>query len=615
MGHSGRTVEIRAAAVACEMMKATACIVIQTIVLVLVLGVGLGTPVFAASHTRPNIVVLVADDWGFSDVGSFGSEIATPNLDSLAQQGMRFSNFHVSAECSPTRAMLMTGVDSHRTGVGAMRESVPRQHFGKPGYLTVLNQNVVTMSSLLQDSGYRTYAVGKWHVGKESYNLPNARGFDHSLIQGDSGSDNWETDKRYMALSDKVYWFEDGKEAVMPKEYYSSEFYVNKAMDYLRGDEKSDKPFYTYLAFQANHIPVQAPRAFIDKYKGVYKDGWTALRAARRDRAAALGLVPKGTPMVTMSTTTDWDALTPAQQAYDARRMEVYAAMAEAMDFHVGRLIAYLKASGQYDNTVFVFLSDNGAEASDPYAILSARLWLATEYTNDMDKLGGKGAYDTIGPSWASAAASPLSTYKFYSGEGGVRTPLIIAGVPGMAPNTIHPRFAHVKDIAPTLLELAGVAQPGTRYKGEAIEPMTGQSLLPVLQGRVPQAHAPDESVGYELSGNMAIFKGDLKLTKNMTPVGDGQWHLYDIVQDPGETVDLQRQMPAVFQTMRADYDAYAQTNGVLPMPDGYEPRKQVMINSLLNVYLPRFKIVGMLLLVAIGVLAVYRRRRKHRAA
>ncbi|MGI9133587.1 MAG: sulfatase-like hydrolase/transferase, partial [Rhodoferax sp.] len=158
---------------------------------------------------RPNIVMLVADDWGFSDVGSFGSEIATPQLDALAQRGVRFSSFHVAAECSPTRAMLMTGVDSHRSGVGAMRESVPREHFGRPGYLTVLNQNVVTFSNLLQDSGYRTYAVGKWHVGKEAHNLPNARGFDRSLIQGDSGSDNWETDKRYVALTDKVYWFED----------------------------------------------------------------------------------------------------------------------------------------------------------------------------------------------------------------------------------------------------------------------------------------------------------------------------------------------------------------------------------------------------------------------
>ena len=185
--------------------------------------------------------------------------------------------------------MLMTGVDSHRTGVGAMRETVPREHYGRPGYLTVLNQNVVTMSSLLQDGGYRTYAVGKWHVGKEPHNLPDKRGFDRSLVQGDSGSDNWETAKRYVALTDKVYWFEDGKEAVMPKEFYSSEYYVNRAIDYLRRDEKSDKPFYTYLAFQANHLPVQAPRVFTDHYKGAFDDGWEALKNARWRRAQAMG--------------------------------------------------------------------------------------------------------------------------------------------------------------------------------------------------------------------------------------------------------------------------------------------------------------------------------------
>lgn len=571
---------------------------------------GSAVPAGAAEPRRPNIVVIVADDWGFSDVGSFGSEIATPNLDALARSGMRFSNFHVAAECSPTRAMLMTGVDSHRTGVGAMRESVPRSHYGKPGYLTVLNQNVVTVSSLLQEGGYRTYAVGKWHVGKEPYNLPNARGFDRSLVQGDSGSDNWETDKRYMALTDKVYWFENGKEVAMPKDYYSSEYYVSRTIDYLRQDVASNKPFYAYLAFQANHIPVQAPREFIDKYRGVYKDGWTALRKARRDRAAALGLVPKDAPMVTMPTTTDWDALSPEQKQYEVRRMEVYAGMADAMDHHVGRLVAYLKESGQYDNTVFVFLSDNGAEASDPYAITSARLWLATEYTNDLEKLGDKGAYGTIGPSWASASASPLSTYKFYSGEGGVRTPMIVSGVPGMRTDAVYPQFAHVKDIAPTLLDLAGVQHPGTRYKGQSVEAMTGRSLMPVLKSTDVRAHPVDEPVGYELSGNMAVYRGDLKLTRNMAPVGDGQWHLYDIVKDPGETQDLQSSQPDEFQRMRADYDAYAQANGVLPMPEGYEPRNQVLINSLVNVYLPRARIPAAVALVVLVGLVVYRRRR-----
>lgn len=571
---------------------------------------GSAVPAGAAEPRRPNIVVIVADDWGFSDVGSFGSEIATPNLDALARSGMRFSNFHVAAECSPTRAMLMTGVDSHRTGVGAMRESVPRSHYGKPGYLTVLNQNVVTVSSLLQEGGYRTYAVGKWHVGKEPYNLPNARGFDRSLVQGDSGSDNWETDKRYMALTDKVYWFENGKEVAMPKDYYSSEYYVSRTIDYLRQDVASNKPFYAYLAFQANHIPVQAPREFIDKYRGVYKDGWTALRKARRDRAAALGLVPKDAPMVTMPTTTDWDALSPEQKQYEVRRMEVYAGMADAMDHHVGRLVAYLKESGQYDNTVFVFLSDNGAEASDPYAITSARLWLATEYTNDLEKLGDKGAYGTIGPSWASASASPLSTYKFYSGEGGVRTPMIVSGVPGMWSDAVYPKFAHVKDIAPTLLDLAGVQHPGTQYKGQTVEAMTGRSLMPVLKSTDVRAHPVDEPVGYELSGNMAVYRGDLKLTRNMAPVGDGQWHLYDIVKDPGETQDLQSSQPDAFQRMRADYDAYAQANGVLPMPEGYEPRNQVLINSLVNVYLPRARIPAAVALVVLVGLVVYRRRR-----
>lgn len=594
--------------------------VVRLVRWVAVLACCIGLPAMAAdtapsAKTRPNIVVLVGDDFGYSDIGSFGSEIATPNLDALAQRGVRFSNFHVAAECSPTRAMLMTGVDSHRTGVGAMRETVPREHYGRPGYLTVLNQNVVTLSSLLQDSGYRTYAVGKWHVGKEPHNLPPARGFDRSLVQGDSGSDNWETAKRYVALTDKVYWFEDGKETAMPQEFYSSAYYVDKTMEYLRSDAKSDRPFYTYLAFQANHIPVQAPPEFIAKYRGQYKDGWAALRTARRDRAAAMGLVPKDMPMVNMNTTLDWNALSPEQQAYEARRMEVYAGMAEAMDYQIGRLLRYLKESGQYDNTVFVFLSDNGAEASDPYAIPLARLWLATEYSRDTETLGAKGTYGTIGPSWASAASAPLSTYKFYAGEGGLRTPLIISGVPQAKAGAIHAGFSHVKDLTPTLLALAQVTHPGTQYKGRVVEPVTGRSLLPALQGARAQTRAPDELVGYELSGNKAIFRGDLKLVSNMAPVGDGQWHLYDIAKDPGETQDLQAQLPKDFDELRIAYETYARDNGVLPMPPGYEPRTQVVINSIINVYLPMWRVPGPLLVLALGAWWWYRRRKARVAA
>jgi len=582
-------------------------------------GFSFASSALAAEKTRPNIVVLLADDWGFSDVGAFGGEIATPHLDDLARRGMRFSNFHVSASCSPTRAMLLTGVDNHRNGVGNMRETIPQSHVGKPGYLSVLDTNVVTIASLLKDSGYRTYVAGKWHVGKEPHNLPPARGFERSIVQGDSGSDNWETGKRYLDLADTVSWFEDGKTAVMPTDYYSSKFFVDKMLAYIQSGAKDNKPFFAYVAFQANHIPLQAPKEFIDKYKGKYDKGWTALRQARRDKAIELGLIPKDTPMVTMSTTANWDALSDKDKQYQARRMEVYAAMADAMDSQVGRLVAYLKDVGEYDNTVFVFMSDNGAEASDPYAVLAGRLWLDWKYNKSLEQLGAKGAYSIIGPSWASAAASPLSTYKFYSGEGGIRVPLIISGAANMQRNQIFSGLAHINDIAPTLLELAQVARPNGRYKGQAVEPMTGSSLLPVLKGQAQQVHAADKAIGYELSGNQAVFKGDLKLIKNIPPVGDGLWHLYDIRNDPGETKDLQSQMPDIFAAMQADYAAYAKANGVLPMPENYDPIQQVLINAFVNVYLPRFERIGLPILAAGLLLAaafmLVRRRRRMQAS
>lgn len=570
---------------------------------------------------RPNIVVLLADDWGYSDVGAFGSEIQTPNLNRLAQSGTRFSNFHVSASCSPTRSMLLTGVDNHLNGVGNMRETIPQSHVGRAGYLSVLNNQVVTIASLLQDNGYRTYATGKWHVGKEPHNLPPARGFDRSLVMGDSGSDNWETGKLYLDLTDKVYWYEDGQEAKMPKEFYSSEFYINKTLDYLKADAKSDKPFFAYVAFQANHIPVQAPQEFIDKYKGKYNQGWDVLRQERRNKAIALGLMPANTPMAALpSTHLAWDSLSPADKAYQARRMEVYAAMAEAMDFHIGRLMAHLKETGEYDNTVFVFMSDNGAEASDPYALAVGRWWLDQNYNRDIDRLGSKGAYSVIGPQWARAATAPLNTYKFFAGEGGIRVPLIISGVPTKIKDklpSIHHSLTHVNDIVPTLLDLANVLHPGTSYKGQTIYPLSGHSLLPVIAGNATRVRSPDEVLGYELSGNFALFKGDFKLLSNLSPVGDGKWHLYNIATDPGESHDLQHEMPELFQSMQADYAKWAKANGVLAMPPGYDPIQQVIINSLVFVYWPRYQwhLLALMVVLAMTVFGVWRRRRHKRLA
>ncbi len=559
--------------------------------------------------------MLVADDWGFTDVGAFGGEISTPNLDELARRGVRFSNFHVAASCSPTRAMLLTGVDNHRNGHGNLRETMPGAHLGQPGYEATLKPNVVTVATLLQAGGYRTSVVGKWNVGNEPRNLPDQRGFDRSFVMGDTGSDNWEPEKRYLPHAARVNWFENGKAPVLPKRFYSSTFFVDKTLEYLRAEAPGGKPFFAYLGFQANHVPVQAPQAFIDKYRGRYDGGWTALREARRARAAELGLVPIDTAMVTMGSTLDWATLSAQDKQYQARLMEVYAAMAEALDHEVGRLIAHLKSTGEYDNTVFVFLSDNGPEGSD---YQEADLWLRFNYNRDLDRLGGPGAYVVPGPSWSSASASPLSTFKFYAGEGGIRSPMIISGTAVAGPNQIHAGLTHVTDIVPTLLDLAQVQRPGSTYQGQSIEALTGRSLLPVLADPNTRVRSSDEALGYELAGNKALFKGDLKLVLNHPPVGDGQWHLYDLRADPGETKDLQTTLPAQFNALQADYATWAKANGVLPMPEGYNPVKQVMINTFVNYWIPTFWPHGsaaLLVLLGMPALLVVRARRRRIAA
>ncbi len=584
-------------------------------VLVMALGfscaVWAASPVAATAPQRPNIVVLVADDWGFTDLGAFGGEIDTPHLDALAKRGTRFSNFHVAASCSPTRSMLLTGVDNHRNGVGNLREAMPTEHLGKPGYQGSLAPTVVTVATRLQDVGYRTYVAGKWNVGSEPYNLPNRRGFDKSIVQGDTGSDNWEPAKQYLPHVPQVYWFEDGKTATMPAEFYSSEYFVDRTIGYIDADTRKQQPFFAYVGFQANHVPVQAPKAYVDKYKGRYREGWTALRQQRLARAIALGLVPKGTAMTTMSTTSDWNALPEKERLHMERQMEVYAAMAEAMDHHVGRLVEHLKKTGQYDNTVFVFLSDNGPEGSDYH---EAQPWLWFHYKQDTETLGAKGTYGITGPAWASASASPLYSYKFWSGEGGIRAPMFISG-PGVGQGGgVQGALTHVTDIAPTLLALAHIEAPGASYQGVPVEPLVGHSLLGLLQGNASAVRGPELPLGYELSGNAALFKGSLKLVRNMPPLGDGLWHLYDLSTDPGETQDLSAKLPQEFAAMQVDYAHYEKTNQVLPMPEGYTPQKQVFINSLSRYWWPVFGKQAAAVLIGLLALLTWwlvRRRRK----
>lgn len=558
-----------------------------------------------STERPPNIVILLADDWGFTDVGAFGGEIATPNLDALAAAGVRFANFHVAGSCSPTRAMLQTGVSNHRAGLGNMPETVPPEHLGRPGYETHLTNRVVTIAELLRARGYRTYLTGKWHLGHTPSTLPTARGYDRALALSQSGADNFEN-KPNLLLYDRADWTEDGEPAQLPARFYSSALIVERMIGYIASGRASGRPFLASLNFLANHIPIQASDADLAAYRGRYAGGWTALREARRAGAVARGVMPAGAPMVTMDTSPDWDSLSAAQRAQRSGAMAAYAAMATAMDREVGRLVSYLKASGEYDNTVFVFLSDNGAEATDPMEMsMMSRLNARLLYDQSVAAQGRPGSLTAIGAGFASAASSPLRGYKFTASEGGLRVPLIMAwpGNRSLARGRVAPGFAHVTDLVPTLLSLTGTPPHQGQFAGRTVAAITGQDLSPMLRDPTKAVRGPAQTVGYELSGNAALFKGDYKLVKNLPPYGDGRWHLYNIMTDPGETTDLALREPARFAAMQADYAAYAKANGVLPMPEGYSAPQQILENALRTLLIPRLLAMAPYLAGFLGLL------------
>lgn len=520
----------------------------------------------------PNFVVLLADDLALMDIGIYGGEARTPHIDALARRGRMFTRYYTSPLCSPSRAMLLTGLDNHRTGVSTIPEVIPNEHIGKKGYSLRFEPGVTTIASRLRQRGYRTYMTGKWHLGHGEGDLPNSHGFDRSFVLDASGADNWEQ-KSYMPYYADAPWFEDGKPARLPKEFYSSRFLIDRMVDYLgEGDQK--KPFLAYIGFQAIHIPVQAPPEFTRKYRDTYREGWAAMRKARWERAQANGLIPRGAPLADPPKgLRQWESLTREEQALFARNMAINAGMIEAMDHHIGRLVEHLKRTGQYDNTVFVFTSDNGPEPSNPLATSRTMQWWLDNngYSVSADNWGSKGTYAFIGPEFANAAASPGAMFKFYSAEGGLHVPMIMAG-PGIAPAAPSAAMTTVSDIAPTLLAMAGGAPDASAFDG--------RSLVPLLAGQADAVRTPETATGFEVSGNAALFKGSYKLVRNLKPYGDGIWRLYDIASDPGESRDLSQSDPAKFKEMMAEYRAYAKRNGVLEMPEGYDSTEQIGKNT-----------------------------------
>ncbi len=535
----------------------------------------LGAPVVstaADAPRRPNIVIILGDDLGYSDMGAFGSEIKTPNLDALAANGTRFTNFYTHASCSPTRSILLSGVDTHVNGLGNMDEWTAPNQRGVPGYEGHLNRNVATLPQLLKDSGYHTYMVGKWHLGKAPDLIPAARGFERDFSMLDGAGSYWDM-TNFTAMSPRSVYTEDGKYlSSLPSDYYATKTYTDKLIQFIDANRGDGKPFFAYVAHQAPHDPYHLPRDWRSRHVGEYDKGWDAVRQERMKRQIESGILPKDADLAErMWFLPDPIVLAPAVRATLGKKMELYAGMVENLDFHVGRLIDHLKAIGEYDNTVFIVFGDNGAEGTDLFAMIAGTpgtlnyLFAAQNWSNtNIHAWGDPGSYVAYGPMWAQVSMTPFSQYKGWLAEGGIRNALIVSG-PAVkrVKGDINHGTMHVSDILPTLLEIAGTTYPKAQ-DGKPLPPIHGKSWVPVLAGKADSPRTEKDYLAWEIFGNRGLRQGDWKIRWQYKPLGKEAWELFDLRTDPGERKDLAAEKPEKVKSLVALWDDYVRTNNVI---------------------------------------------------
>ena len=520
---------------------------------------------------RPNVLLIVADDLGYTDLGVTGGEIRTPNLDALARSGLLLTSFLVSPTCSPTRAMLISGADTHPAGLGTMSGEADTNQKDRPGYEGYLSDRVVSVATLLKDAGYHTYLSGKWHLGMEVHQGPQARGFERSFALLPGGASHFADATALVERPEPAPYREDGRAVTLPAGFYSTSHFTDKLIEYLRAGLADGKPFFAYAAYTSPHWPLQVPDAELDRYRGRYDDGYDVLRTRRFARAQELGIVPPGTAVPQRTEfARAWNGLLPDEQRHQARAMGIYAAMVENLDHHIGRLLQFLKDAGQYENTLVLFFSDNGAEGNPIDRLKNNAAWIPKRFDNSVGNLGRRNSYAWAGPGW-SQAATPFRLWKGFPTEGGVRVPAIVRLGAGTRRGVASVPVS-VKDVVPTLLELAGARHPGSTYEGRPVAPLEGRSLVSFLKGQSETVHGDDFTMGWELFGRRALRQGDWKIVWLYPPYGPGRWELFDLAKDPLESRDIAAAEPDRLARLIRVWDEYAARNGVvLPTRDmGY---------------------------------------------
>lgn len=515
-----------------------------------------------SAQKKPNIVLIMADDMGFSDIGCYGSEIPTPNLDALAANGLRFTQFYNTARCSPTRASLLTGLHPHQAGMGHLaEEKIGITTAGKPGYLGYLNNNCITIAEALKTAGYNTYMAGKWHLGmRDESKWPLQRGFDkfYGILTGATS---------YLAPVFPRELTAYNKQLPKPTntDYYTTDAFTDFAIKTVEEND-SKTPFFLYLAFNAPHWPLQAKEEDIKKFIGKYKIGWDKIREARLAKEKKLGIVGKDVQLSIRDTNVrNWDSLSVQEQIDVDYRMAVYAAQVYRLDMNVGRLVATLKKRGELDNTLIVFLSDNGA-CTEPYKELGG---------NEQNKINDAAVTGNVsyGTGWANVSNTPFRKFKSNLYEGGIATPLIAhwpKGIKAKAGST-NTSPSCLMDILPTFLAVSGAMYP-TNFKGQNITALQGKSLLPILTNK-PQENDTSRIFYWEQYGFKAIREGDMKAVFTVKNAydksGKGEWELFDLSVDRIEQNNLATSNPTTLKSLIAKWNIWAAKSQVISVPVG----------------------------------------------
>lgn len=501
---------------------------------------------------RPNIVLIVADDLGYADIGAYGGDIDTPNIDMLASKGVKFSSFHTAPMCSPTRSMLLSGNDNHIAGIGG--QGTVSKRFGYEG---MLSDRIVPVPALLKTVGYHTYIAGKWHLGRTIEANPHKKGFENSFVLV-NGAGNHYTNKSALNNKDS-YYTENGEKTTWKEGNYSTNFYTDKMIEFIDGNLKDEKPFFAFLAYTSPHWPLQVDQKHWKKYKDRYNDGYEKLKERRFKSLKKAGIIPESAKLpVTHKSVKPWDSLSKKQQLKEARKMELYAGMVDNLDYNIGRLIKHLKSNGTYKNTFFVFMSDNGAAPRDFITDENKRGDMLREYYNDnYENMGNYNSYISYGPQWAEAGASPFRYFKNFATQGGINTPMIISGPGIKKQNEIHHGFTTLMDFAPTFYELAEVTYP-EKFNDQPVYPLKGKSLMPFLSNKSKEIHTPDYVFGLEHYGNAMIRKGKWKITNSIIPLNQENFELFDLSTDLAEQNNLRDKEPEKYTELLHEWEKFS---------------------------------------------------------